>query len=147
MSQGISQLRMSPKFRFCCLLERSLSWTSRLASGATVPPRRDWGGHLSEMAVIKLDGLFWWNAWSAMRNIAFQIPGEYHCSMKKIWVNRARSFEEAQDFDNAYYLSLSSSERVESVQFLREEYIKSHGLILREDGKRLRRVFRIIKQA
>ena len=67
--------------------------------------------------------------------------------MKKIWVNRAKSFEEAQDFDNAYYLRLSSAERVESVQFLREEYIKSHGLKLREDGKRLRRVFRIIKQA
>ena len=58
--------------------------------------------------------------------------------MKKIWVNRARSFEEAQDFDNAYYLRLSRMERVESVQYLREEYFKSHGLNLREDGKRLR---------
>jgi len=67
--------------------------------------------------------------------------------MKKIWVNIAKSFKEAQDFDNAYYLCLSSTERVESVQFLREDYIKSHGLKLREDGKRLRRVFRIIKQA
>ena len=34
--------------------------------------------------------------------------------MKKIWVNRAKSFEEAQDFDDEYYLSLSSTERVES---------------------------------
>ena len=67
--------------------------------------------------------------------------------MKKIWVNIAKSFKETQDFDNAYYLRLSSTERVESVQFLREDYIKSHGLKLREDGKRLRRVFRIIKQA
>ena len=67
--------------------------------------------------------------------------------MKKIWINRAKSFEDAQDFDGAYYLSLSSAERVESVQFLREEYFKSHGLKQREDGKRLRRVFRIIKQA
>ena len=67
--------------------------------------------------------------------------------MKKIWVNRAKSFEEAQDFDNAYYLRLSSAERVESVQFLREEFFKSYGLKLSEDGKRLRRVFRIIKQA
>ena len=66
--------------------------------------------------------------------------------MKKIWVNRARSFEEAQDFDNEYYLRLSRMERVESVQYLREEYFKSHGLNLREDGKRLRRVFRVIKQ-
>ncbi|MGB9438314.1 MAG: hypothetical protein WCB15_10265 [Desulfobacterales bacterium] len=67
--------------------------------------------------------------------------------MKKIWVNRAKSFEEAQDFDDEYYLSLSSTERVESVQILREQYFKLHGLKYREDGKRLRRVFRIIKQA
>jgi len=67
--------------------------------------------------------------------------------MKKIWVNRAKSFDEAQDFDTAYYLSLSSAERVENVQFLREEFFKSHGLKFCEDGKRLRRVFRIIKQA
>jgi hypothetical protein len=66
--------------------------------------------------------------------------------MKKIWVNRAKSFEEAQDFDNAYYLSLSSKDRVESVQILREEFFQSSGLEFREDGKRLRRVFRIIKQ-
>jgi hypothetical protein len=67
--------------------------------------------------------------------------------MKKVWINRAKSFEDAQGFDSAYYLSLSSAERVESVQILREEYFKSHGLKFGEDGKRLRRVFRIIKQA
>jgi hypothetical protein len=67
--------------------------------------------------------------------------------MKKIWVNIARSFEEAHDFDKAYYLNLSSKERVEVVQILREEFFKSNGLEFREDGKRLRRVFRIIKQA
>ena len=67
--------------------------------------------------------------------------------MRKIWINRAKSFEEAQDFDNMYYLNLSSVERVEIVQILREEYFKSHGLKFREDGKRLRRVFSIIKQA
>jgi len=67
--------------------------------------------------------------------------------MKKVWINRAKSFEDAQDFDSAYYLSLSSTDRVESVQILREEYFKSHGLKFREDGKRLRRVFRVIKQA
>ena len=67
--------------------------------------------------------------------------------MEKIWVNKAKSFEEAQNFDNAYYLSLSSTERVENVQFLREEFFKSHGLKFSEDGKRLRRVFRVIKQA
>jgi len=67
--------------------------------------------------------------------------------MKKVWINRAKSFKNAQDFDSAYYLSLSSTDRVETVQILREEYFKSHGLKFREDGKRLRRVFRVIKQA
>ncbi len=67
--------------------------------------------------------------------------------MKKIWVNRARSFKEAEDFDIAYYAGLSSTERVESVQILREEFFKSNGLEFREDGKRLRRVSRVIKQA
>jgi hypothetical protein len=67
--------------------------------------------------------------------------------MKKIWINRAKSFEEAQEFDDAYYLSFSSAERVENVQILREEYFKNHGMKFREDGKRLRRVFRVIKQA
>ena len=77
----------------------------------------------------------------------FQSLDDTLSSMKKIWVNGAKSFDAAQDFDNAYYLSLSSTERVENVQFLREEFFKSHGLKFREDGKRLRRVCRIIKQA
>ena len=67
--------------------------------------------------------------------------------MKQIWVNKANSFEEAQELDNAYYSSLSSTERVENVQILREEYFKIHGMKFREDGIRLPRVFRVIKQA
>lgn len=67
--------------------------------------------------------------------------------MKRVWINKARSFKEAVDFDTAYYLSLSSEERLEGVQILREEYFKSKGLEFREDGKRLRRVLRVIKHA
>jgi len=67
--------------------------------------------------------------------------------MKRIWINKAGSFKEAQDFDTSYYLGLSSEERLESVQILREEYFKSSGLEFGEDGKRLRRVFKVIKQA
>jgi hypothetical protein len=67
--------------------------------------------------------------------------------MKRIWINKAGSFEDAQNFDTAYYSHLSSAERVETVQFLREEYFKSNGLKFREDRKRLRRVFKVIKQA
>ena len=84
---------------------------------------------------------------SAKRYIALASPEWYCSSMKRVWVNKAGSFKEALDFDTAYYLGLSSEERVEGVQFLREEYFKSKGIEFREDGKRLRRVFRIIKQA
>ena len=66
---------------------------------------------------------------------------------KTIWVNKANSFEDAQQFEAAYYLNTSSAERVETVQILREAHFKSTGLYSRENRKRLRRVFRIIKQA
>ena len=66
---------------------------------------------------------------------------------KKIWMNKAASFEDAHKFDTVYYLNLSGSERVETIQILREEHFKSTGLISRENGKRLRRVLRVIEQA
>jgi hypothetical protein len=65
---------------------------------------------------------------------------------KRIWIKKHRSFEEAQASDLAYYLSLSRSERLETVQFLREEYRKMKKGDQYESGKRLRRVFKIIKQ-
>ena len=66
---------------------------------------------------------------------------------KTIWVNKANSFEEAQEFDAAYYRRLSAKERVEAIQHLREAHFKSTGMQINENGKRLRRVFRIIEQA
>lgn len=35
---------------------------------------------------------------------------------KKIWINKSDSHEEAQEFDVEYYLSMSSKERLETVQ-------------------------------
>ena len=66
---------------------------------------------------------------------------------QKIWVNKAQSFSEAKKFDDSYYLSLSSSERLETVQFLRVEYRKFKKGGSYESGKRLRRVLKVIKQA
>jgi hypothetical protein len=65
----------------------------------------------------------------------------------KVWFNKTNSFEEAREFDTAYYLELSSVERLETIQILREAHFKSTGLASHENGKRLRRVFRIIEQA
>jgi hypothetical protein len=92
-------------------------------------------------------GASWHRAGSAKRYIALTSPEWYCYRMKRVWVNKAGSFKEALDFDTAYYLGLSSEERVEGVQLLREEYFKSKGIEFCEDGKRLRRVFRVIKQA
>jgi len=80
--------------------------------------------------------------------IAFIVSQWYGYDMKReIWINKANSFEDAQEFDTAYYLNLTSAERVETVQVLREAHFKLNGLFRRENGKRLRRVLRVIKQA
>jgi hypothetical protein len=65
---------------------------------------------------------------------------------EKIWVKKTRSYADAQAFDDAYYLSLSPVERLETVQFLREEYGRLSKGKMHEGGKDVRRVFRLIKQ-
>ena len=66
---------------------------------------------------------------------------------KKIWINKARSFKEAEEFDRSYYQHLSNDQRIEMMQVLREEYFESTGLLPNENGKRLRRILRVVKQA
>ena len=66
---------------------------------------------------------------------------------KKIWVHKAQSFEAAQEFDDLYYLSMSPNKRLDTMQFLREQYHHLGNKQTRENRKRLRRVLRIIKQA
>jgi len=67
--------------------------------------------------------------------------------MKKIWVNKAGSFDDARRFEKEYYKRFSGSQRLETVQALREAFFRSSRISFRGNGKRLRRVFRIIKQA
>jgi len=66
--------------------------------------------------------------------------------MNKIWINKTNSHEEAQLYDEAYYLSMTPEERLETIQFLREEFSKLSKGRRHEGRKRLRRVFTIIKQ-
>jgi len=63
---------------------------------------------------------------------------------KKIWVNKAYSFLEAEQFDEQYYQAMSGYERIETMQFLREQYYKIKGT-KNEARKGLRRVIRIIQ--
>ncbi|MBI4598097.1 MAG: hypothetical protein HY737_06855 [Candidatus Omnitrophica bacterium] len=65
--------------------------------------------------------------------------------MKKVWVHKAKSFEDAERFDQRYYQAMSAKERVETVSWLRQiaRKIKKTG----HGGTRLRRVIRVIQQA
>jgi len=78
------------------------------------------------------------------RNMAFTIIPEENKSMK-IWVNKAKNFEAVELFDKNYYLKMSSKQRLETVQILREMWFKSNKNN-NENGKRLRRIVRVIKQ-
>jgi len=67
--------------------------------------------------------------------------------MQKIWVNKADSFSDAEQFDQSYYSEMLPSDKLDTMQWLREEYFRSRKMgISNESGKRLRRVFKIIKQ-
>ena len=64
-------------------------------------------------------------------------------NVKKIWINKANSFKEAARFEDAYYMKMSKSERISTMQFLREIYLKFRGS-RNAHGKRFRRVIKVI---
>lgn len=66
-------------------------------------------------------------------------------TMKNIWLHKARSFKEAKEFEDKYYLLKTPSERLSDMQFCRDQYFKIKGIV-DEGGKGLRRVIRIFKQ-
>jgi len=65
--------------------------------------------------------------------------------MKKVWVNKANSFEDAEKFDKKYYFNMTANKRLETMQILREIYSKLKGGRKNESRKRLRRVIKIIQ--
>lgn len=65
--------------------------------------------------------------------------------MKKIWGRTTNSFQEAEYFDRLYYRAMSKDERLETVQFLREEYLKIKGRLKHEGRERLRRVITVVQ--
>ena len=68
--------------------------------------------------------------------------------MKKIWIHKTSSFRKAEKFDADYYLAMTPSERLETVQLLREEYSKIRGKrggIRGENTEGLRRVIRVVQ--
>jgi len=63
--------------------------------------------------------------------------------MKKIWMHRAKSFEDAECFNRQYYQAMSPRERVETVDWLRRIARKFKKTA--NGGTRLRRVIRIVQ--
>lgn len=65
---------------------------------------------------------------------------------KTIWINRAKSFREASDFEREYYSRMTAKERLEIVQLMREMHFRLHKGSKDEGSKGLRRVVTIVKQ-
>lgn len=66
--------------------------------------------------------------------------------MRKIWVNKAQSFKEAEEFDHRYYRAMPRSQRLETIQWLRDLYWDK--IVPRRNGKGrkgLRRVITIVQ--
>lgn len=66
--------------------------------------------------------------------------------MKKIWLHKAHSYEEAEMFEKTYYNRMSPEERLDIVQFLRESYGKMNKGAAHAHRTGLRRVVKIIQQ-
>lgn len=67
--------------------------------------------------------------------------------MRKKWIKKFKSFNEAEKSDREYYNKMSPEERLDIMQFLRETYSKFKGKFKYAAGTRLQRVIKVIKQA
>lgn len=65
---------------------------------------------------------------------------------KKIWVNKTTSFKEAEEFDIKYYLAMPRSEKIETIQFLRESVGKIKKEVKNAHRKGLLRTVKVIQQ-
>lgn len=65
--------------------------------------------------------------------------------MKKWWIRKAKSWEEAEQLDDEYYRLESPERRLSDIQFCREQYFKIKGININESRKRLRRFFKVIQ--
>ena len=67
--------------------------------------------------------------------------------MKKIWIHKADSFKEAEQFDREYYAAMTPAQRLAVVQFLRESHHKFGGRKHGRNRKGLRRSFKIVEHS
>ncbi len=65
---------------------------------------------------------------------------------RKIWMKKLNLMSNEDNDDIEYYLDMSREERLEIVQFLREQYLKINGMNPYESGKGLQRTIRIVQR-
>jgi hypothetical protein len=65
--------------------------------------------------------------------------------MKKIWIKKFNDFKVADAAERSYYAKMTPSERVDIIQFLRDQFNKFSGEKKNARGKRLRRAVKIIQ--
>ena len=65
---------------------------------------------------------------------------------KRIWANKVDSFSAAEEFDKQYYREQTAAQRLDEMQFLREQYFKMNKEAGDAHRKGLRRVIGVIKQ-
>lgn len=64
---------------------------------------------------------------------------------RKIWVNKAASFEEAEDFDVSYYRAMSHDKRLDTLQLLREMQKKLTKNSSREKKNKVAKVVNFVR--
>lgn len=64
--------------------------------------------------------------------------------MKKFWVKKTDSFEEAEEFDDEYYRRRTFEDRLSDIQLCRDMYFKLKRINVNACRKRLRRLVRVI---
>ena len=64
---------------------------------------------------------------------------------KKVWVNIAGSFSAAEEFDSEYYKAQTPDQRLDAMQFLREQYCKMNKKAGDAHRKGLRRFITVTK--
>jgi hypothetical protein len=67
--------------------------------------------------------------------------------MKELWIKKFKSFAEAEKADEKYYIAMGPTKRVETMQFLRETFLKFGGKAKNDGRKGLRRHITIVQQA
>jgi len=76
-----------------------------------------------------------------------EFNGKRSSVVKKVWIHKTDSFKAADKFDEEYYLNMTSKERLEIMQMLREIYYKFSQGKKRENRKGLQRSIKIIQRA